>query len=173
MKKFTNKLIIVAVVMTLGVLPFSCKTSYSFTGASISPEVQTVSIEFFQSYAPLAPPVAGQTFTEAMKDIFLSQTNLTLVKSDGDLQFSGSIVNYNSAPVAIQGNETAALTRVTMTVKVKFVNTIEEDQSFETNFSRFEDFETSRDLSSVEEDLLKSINDQLTQDIFNKAVTNW
>ena len=60
-----------------------------------------------------------------------------------------------------------------MTVKVKFVNTIEEDQSFETSFSRFEDFETSRDLSSVEEELLRSINDQLTQDIFNKAVTNW
>ena len=81
--------------------PFSCKPSYSFTGASISPEVQTVSIDFFQSYAPLAPPIASQFFTEAMKDIFLQQTNLTLVKQDGDLQFSGAIVNYNSAPVAI------------------------------------------------------------------------
>jgi hypothetical protein len=75
--------------------------------------------------------------------------------------------------VAIQGDERAALTRVTMTVKVKFVNTKDETQNFETNFSRFEDFETSRDLSSVEQELLNSINDQLTQDIFNKAVTNW
>jgi len=168
-----NKFLIAIFLIGLSVLPFGCKTSYSFTGASISPEVQTVSIDFFPSYAPLAPPIASQFFTEAMKDIFLQQTNLTLVKQDGDLQFSGAIVNYNSAPVAIQGNETAALTRVTMTVKVKFVNTIEEDQSFETSFSRFEDFETSQDLSSVEEDLLRSINDQLTQDIFNKAVTNW
>lgn len=152
---------------------FNCKPSYSFTGASISPEVQTVSIDFFPSYAPLAPPIASQFFTEAMKDIFLSQTNLTLVKSDGDLQFSGSIVDYNSGPVAIQGNETAALTRVTMTVKVKFVNTFDEEQNFETNFSRFEDFETSRNLSEAEPEVLTSINDQLTQDIFNKAVTNW
>lgn len=154
-------------------MPYSCKPSYSFTGASISPEVQTVSIDFFQAVTPLAPPTAGQFFTEAMKDIFLSQTNLTLVKSDGDLQFSGAIINYNAAPVAIQGNETAALNRVTMTVKVKFVNTIEEDQSFESSFSRFEDFETTQDLSSVEAQLLESINSQLTQDIFNKAVTNW
>jgi len=154
-------------------LPFACKPSYSFTGASISPEVKTVSIDFFPSYAPLAPPVAGQFFTEAMKDIFLSQTNLTLVKSNGDLQFSGAIIDYNNAPVAIQGNETAALTRITMTVKVKFINTVNEEQNFETNFSRFEDFETSRDLSSVEQELLNSINDQLTQDIFNKSVTNW
>lgn len=154
-------------------LNWSCSTSYSFTGASISPEVKTVSIDFFPSYAPLAPPIAGQLFTEAMKDIFLSQTNLVLVKSNGDLEFSGSIIGYRTAPVAIQGNETAALNRVTMTVKVKFINNIDDSQSFETNFSRFEDFETSQDLSSVEADIIRSINDQLTQDIFNKSVTNW
>ena len=108
-----------------------------------------------------------------MKNIFLQQTNLTLVKEDGDLQFSGAITGYRSAPVAIQGNETAALTRVTMTVKVKFINRYDESQDFESTFSRFEDFETSRDLSSVESEILQSINAQLTQDIFNKAVTNW
>ena len=121
----------------------------------------------------MAPPISGQLFTESLKDIFISQTTLTLVKSDGDLEFEGSIINYNSAPVAIQGNETAALTRVTMTVKVKFTNNLEKDQDFETSFSRFEDFETSLDLSSVEDDLLRSINEQLVQDIFNKSVTNW
>lgn len=146
---------------------------YSFTGASISPEVKTVSIDFFPAYAPLAPPIAGQLFTEDLKDIFLSQTNLVLVQTDGDLQFEGAITNYTTAPVAIQGNETAALTRVSMTVKVKFTNQKEEGQDFETTFTRFEDFETTTDLSSVEEELLNSINDQLVQDIFNKSVTNW
>ena len=150
-----------------------CTASYSFTGASISPEVKTVSIDFFPSNASLAPPTASQAFTEAMKDIFLSQTNLILVKDDGDLQFEGFISNYTANPVAIQGNETAALTRVTMTVNVKFTNTQDEQQSFETSFARYEDFETSQNLSAVEEELLASINNQLTQDIFNKAVTNW
>jgi hypothetical protein len=159
--------------LLLSTLYWSCSTSYSFTGASISPEIKTVSIDFFPSYAPLAPPIAGQLFTEAMKDIFLSQTNLVLVKSNGDLEFSGSITGYRTAPVAIQGNETAALNRVTMTVNVKFINKLDDSQSFETNFSRFEDFETSQDLSSVEEEIIRSINDQLTQDIFNKSVTNW
>lgn len=171
--KLSSKLFLFFIGMAILSLPFSCKPSYSFTGASISPEIQTVSIDFFPSYAPLAPPIASQFFTEAMKDIFLAQTNLTLVKEDGDLQFSGSIVDYNNMPVAIQGDETAALTRVTMTVKVKFVNTVDESQSFESNFSRFEDFPTSNDLSSVEQEILTSINNQLTQDIFNKAVTNW
>lgn len=152
---------------------WSCKGGYSFTGASIDPEVQTVSIDFFASNAPLAPPIASQQFTESLKDIFLSQTNLSLVQENGDLEFEGFISGYSANPVAIQGNETAALTRVTMTVKVKFTNNHDEKQSFESSFSRFEDFETAQDLSSVEEELLKSINDQLVQDIFNKAVTNW
>jgi hypothetical protein len=153
--------------------PYGCKTSYSFTGASIAPEVQTVSVDFFTNYAALAPPQASQLFTEAMKDILISQTNLILVKDDGDLEFSGAITNYTATPQAIQGNETAALTRVTMTVKVRFENNLDESQNFETSFSRFEDFETSLELSSVEESLLRSINDQLTLDIFNKALTNW
>lgn len=171
MNKSIKKLFYIFVGISL--LQLSCTASYSFTGASISPEVKTVSIDFFPVYATLAPPNSGQLFTEALKDIFLSQTNLVLVKSNGDLEFEGAIVGYNSAPVAIQGNEAAALTRVTMNVKVKFTNNIDSSQDFEQTFSRFEDFETAFDLSSVEGDILNSINDQLTQDIFNKSVTNW
>lgn len=160
-------------ITSLTFFGWSCSASYSFTGASISPEIKTISIDFFPSYASLAPPTASQLFTEALRDVFLSQTNLVPVKSGGDIEFEGAIVNYRTSPVAIQGNETAALTRVSMTVKVKFTNNYDEKQSFETSFSRFEDFETSQDLSTVEEELLSSINSQLTQDIFNKAVTNW
>ena len=156
-------------------LNWNCTASYSFSGASISPQVSTVSIGFFENKAALTPPVASQLLTEALKDIFISQTNLTLVTSDGDLEFEGAITNYTTAPAAIQGTgtEAAALTRVTMTVNVKFINHIDESQNFESSFSRFEDFETSRDLSTVEQEILSSINDQLTQDIFNKSVTNW
>ena len=168
MKQLIRVSFIISIILSLA----GCGV-YSFTGASISPEVKTVSIDFFPAYAPLAPPIAGQLFTEDLKDIFLSQTNLVLVQTDGDLQFEGAITNYTTAPVAIQGNETAALTRVSMTVKVKFTNQKEEGQDFETTFTRFEDFETTTDLSSVEEELLNSINDQLVQDIFNKSVTNW
>tara|TARA_R110000868_G_scaffold115458_1_gene308288 strand:+ start:831 stop:1340 length:510 start_codon:yes stop_codon:yes gene_type:complete len=168
-----KKLIYLFVFALSSLMYWNCSASYSFTGASISPDVKTVSVAFFEGKAPLAPPNASQLFTEAMKDIFLSQTNLTLVTEDGDLEFEGEITSYNSGPAAIQGTEAAAITRVTMGVKVKFTNNKDETQSFESTFSRFEDFETSKDLSSVEVEILQSLNDQLTQDIFNKAVTNW
>jgi hypothetical protein len=153
----------------------SCKVGYSFSGASIAPDVKTVSIKTFQNVAPLAQPTLSQTFTESLKDIFITQTNLSLVEKGGDLQFEGKITGYNVAPVAIQGNQvsTASLNRLTITVQVKFVNTKDEKQNFEQNFSRFADFDASRNLASVENELTKDINSQLSQDIFNRAVTNW
>lgn len=167
-KLFLGFTIILAILLN-----WKCTATHSFSGTSVDPEIKTISIDFFQSNAPLAPPNASQLFTESLKDIFLSQTNLNLVQSGGDLEFEGTITGYTSNPVAIQGNQTAALTRVTMTVNVKFTNNYDDSQSFESSFSRFEDFETSRDLSSVEEEILNSINNQLTQDILNKSVTNW
>lgn len=160
-------------VFSLLVVQWACSTSYSFTGASISPEVQTVSIDFFENRASLTPPNESQLFTEALRDIFLSQTSLTLVKSDGDLHFEGQIVNYTTDPVAIQANEEAALTRLSITVEVIFVNQMDETKNFKTTFTRYEDFESRRNLTEVEADLLRNINEQLVQDIFNKSVTNW
>ena len=108
-----------------------------------------------------------------MKDKFVSQTNLTLVKSSGDLQFDGFITDYNTAPTAITGAEEAALNRLTITVSVKFVNSKDDKQSFETSFSRFAEYDSRKNLSDVEQPLIEDICNQLVDDIFNKAVINW
>ena len=151
-----------------------CKVNYSFTGASIPPEVKTISIQTFPNYAPLVQPLLSQAFTEALKDKFLAQTNLQLISRGGDLSFEGSITGYNVAPIAIQsGTDVAALTRLTITVNIKFTNAKNEKQNFESSFSRFLDFESSKSLATVEERLIREINEQLVQDIFNKAVVNW
>ncbi|MFN4233966.1 MAG: LptE family protein [Bacteroidia bacterium] len=170
------KLTSISVILIFTTLFFeSCKISYSFTGASISPDIKTVSIKTFQNNAPLAQPTLSQSFTESLKDIFITQTNLTLIEKGGDLQFEGKITGYNVTPVAIQGNQvsTASLNRLTITVLVKFINTKDEKQNFEQSFSRFADFDASKNLASVENELIKDINSQLSQDIFNRAVTNW
>lgn len=151
----------------------ACKVNYSFTGAAIAEDVKTVSVKTFQNFAPLANVNYSQTFSEALKDIFISQTNLNLATTDGDLQFEGSITNYQISSVAIQGNETAAKNRLTITVNVKFTNTKDKKQDFESDFTRFADYDSSVNISSIEDELIKEINNQLTQDIFNKSVGSW
>lgn len=146
---------------------------YSFTGASISPDIQTVTVKFFQNRAPLIQPLLSQAFTEKLKDKFISQTSLRLAESDGDLVFEGYISDYRTQPVAIQGTETAALNRLSITVNVKFTNKKDDKQSFDSSFSRYADFESTKSLAEVETALIEEINNQLVDDIFNRAVSNW
>ena len=63
--------------------------------------------------------------------------------------------------------------RLTITVRVRFTNKFDENQNFEQTFSRYADYSSSRNLSSVESNLVTEINDALTDDIFNKAFVNW
>jgi len=152
----------------------SCRMSYSFTGASISPDVKTVSIQYFPNNASLVVPTLSRLFTDALRDYFTSQTNLVLVDRNGDLNVEGSISAYTIQPIAIQGNETAAQNRLTITVTVKFTNKKNEKQNFENkSFSRYQDYPSSQNLSSVQDQLIKQIDDQLVDDIFKQAVVNW
>jgi hypothetical protein len=148
--------------------------NYGFNGATVDyTKTQTVSVQLFPNYAPLAQPTLSQEFTEALRDILLNQTKLDLVKQDGDLQFSGKITGYSTAPVGIQANEVAAQNRLTITVSVKFVNTADESKNFEQSFSQYADYDSGKSLTEVESELTKQINELLTQQIFNRALSNW
>ena len=146
---------------------------YSFTGASISPDTKTITIRQFLNNASYVQPRLAQVLTDAVKDRFQAQTSLQLVPDNADLFLSATITDYNTKPIAIQGNETAALNRLTVTINVKFVNKKNEKQNFETPFSRYRDYQSNLSLSAVEDQLIKEITDDLVDDIFNKSVVNW
>jgi hypothetical protein len=146
---------------------------YSFTGASIDPSVKTFNVHFINNQAPLVVPSLSQTFTEALKNKFLTSTNLQLVQEGGDIEFSGAITNYVINPVAAQANETAATNRLTITVNIEFVNHQNEKQNFTSSFSRYSDYNSSSDLTSIQDQLIKEINEQISEDVFNKAFVNW
>jgi len=146
---------------------------YSFTGASIPPEAKTVSVQFFQNKSQLVEPVLSPLFTDDLRDILISQTVLEMVDKGGDLAFEGEITNYKTTPVAIQGDQTAALNRLTIKVNVRFFNKFEPEKDFEQEFSQFLDYSSEKDLNTIKEELITQINDMLVTDIFNKALVNW
>ena len=146
---------------------------YSFTGGSIRDGIETVSVETLDNNATLIVPTLALDLTEALKDRFVGQTNLRLVNYNGDMAFSGAITRYEVAPIAIQGDETAAQNRLTITVKIKYENEKYPDDAWDNGFTQFSDFESSQNLSDVEATLVEDIVDKLTQDIFNKATSNW
>lgn len=167
MKKIHTLLILIAAFLLTG-----CGV-YSFTGASIPAEAKTVSVQYFPNNANLVQPMLSSVLTNTLRDYFMNQTSLAEVENNGDLAIEGEITDYVTAPTAITGDQTAALNRLTVTVNVRFFNKYDESKNFEQKFSQYEDYSSTLDLNSVQDELMETIVEKLCEDIFNKAVVNW
>ena len=164
---------IITTLLCVAILAIGCTVKYSFSGASIPLEAKTVSIPYFPNNAPMVAPTLSSTLTDALQDKFARQTKLQLVPTGGDLAFEGEITNYTSTPAAITANETAAMNRLTITVKVKFTNIYEPQFNYNKSFSSFVEYDANQLLQDVQDSLITDIVGLLVQDIFNAAVANW
>ena len=88
-----GSVILVAVTFT------ACKISYSFTGASIAPNVKTFSVYYFPNRARLVNPNLSQQLTEGLQDKLIKQTSLNQISESGDLEFTGQITDYEVRPM--------------------------------------------------------------------------
>jgi hypothetical protein len=158
-----------AALLILSVVLVSCKLSLS--GGNYG-DAKTISIAFFPNNAALVQPTLSQSFTEDLRNFFQTQSPLSLISKGGDLQMEGAITDYRVGPVGVS-NQAASSNRLTINVSVKFSNSKDPSKDFESSFSRFVDFPSSQNLSSIEQELVSQVNQQLIQDIFNKALINW
>ena len=145
---------------------------YSFSGASTE-GLSSVSVQYFQNRASLVQPGLSQGLTDALIDKCKAQTSLNIVNGLGDANFEGEITDYTTRPLTVSADAEAAMNRFTITVKVKYTNSVNPDQSYEQSFSRYQDYSSSRNLSDVEAELVKEIVELIVEDIFNRAFVNW
>jgi len=170
--------------MTFSVLRYSFLVSlltlvvgcgaYSFTGISISAETKNFQVNYFQNTSALIEPGIERDFTLALQDLILNQTNLGLVKSNGDILYEGEIVEYRISPTTATASNTAAQNRLTIGVNVRFVNKNDEEADFEKRFSFFFDFAGSAQLvGSQKTTAIEEIFERITQDVVNASLANW
>jgi hypothetical protein len=147
---------------------------YSFGGVTLDDRIKTVQIDYFPNSSPLVEPTLSQEFTLALQDLFLSQTNLNLVNSGGDLLFEGEITGYRINPMTATSQQTAAQNRLTVTVNIRYFNKYEEENDFERSFSFYHDYDANSQLTgSVLDEAFEVILERITQDIFNESVAKW
>jgi len=151
----------------------SCKISYTFTGASIAPDVKTFSVYYFPNRARLVNPTLSTDFTEKLKEKLLKQTSLREITENGDLIFEGQITEYEVRPMAIQKEDMAAQNRLTIGIRLKFTNNRDHEQDFDRTFTAFEDFASNLSLNDVESSIVPDIIEKLLDDIFNATIANW
>lgn len=161
-----------ALLLTLPLL-HSCGI-YSFTGTSIQPDVKTVTINYFEYLAPKVNPSLSNQLTEALQEKFIRLTKLELVDIDGDLEIVGAVTGYDVKASSITANEQAAQNRLTVNVKISFVNRKYPEEGFDDkSFSAYQDFDATQSLDAVEATLCEDIVEQLCEDIFNATVAQW
>lgn len=165
-----TRIILIIISLTLA----GCRLSVSLTGGNIDPRAKTVYVQTFANNSSLVNPTLSQEFTTALKNKIQNQTPLTIINNgSGDYNLEGEIVNYTITPIAIQGNDAAAMNRLTITVRVRYSNIFDDTQDFDQTFSRYADYNSSENFTAIESNLVNDINDALTEDIFNKAFVNW
>jgi hypothetical protein len=159
-------------VLLLIILSLASCGIYSFSGAKI--DAKTIQVNYFPNNASLVEPTLSQKFTVALQDLFLQQSSLNLVKTDGELQFEGEITDYIIRPTAASAKQTADLNRLTIKVKVRFYNNLNEEDNFEQTFSHFYDYPANEQLvGSNLDNAFSEIFERITQDIFNASVAKW
>ena len=147
---------------------------YSFTGTSIQPDVKTVTINYFEYTALKVNPSLSNQLTEALQEKFRKLTKLEQVDMDGDLEIVGAVTGYDVKATAIGANEQAAQNRLTVNVKVTFINRKYPEDNFEDKgFSSYADFDAMHSLDAVEAGLCEEIVEKICEDIFNATVANW
>ena len=167
-----KKSILISLLLTL--LLAGCSIKYSLNGASIDyTKIKTVSIADFQNLAPTVYPPLAQRFTEDLKDRFRRQTRLRDIPTNGDLSIEGEIVGYDLSAEAVQENAFAAKTRLTLRINVRFTNKVNEEESFEREFTSFGTFDSSQMFVDVQDQLCEELTKDIINQIFNATVENW
>ena len=162
------------VILPSASVPRVNSSVYSFTGTSIQPDVKTITINYFEYKALKVNPSLSNTLTEALKDKFTKMTKLEQVDLDGDLEIVGEVTGYDVKATAITANEQAAQNRLTVNVKITFIDRKYPENSFENkSFSAYADFDAMQQLDAVESSLCEEIVEKLCEDMFNATVANW
>ena len=152
----------------------ACSISYKFNGASIDyTKVKTIMISDFTNQASYVNPTLAPEFTEELKDIYIRQTRLEQVTSNGDLALEGEVTGYDFTPMAVKEDALASQTRLTITVRVRYMNNPNPDEDFEQSFSAYREFDSNLMVQQVESSLCAEIIEEIVDQVYNATVANW
>ena len=167
------KRILLSLIVAFTLFATACTVKYSLSGASIPPDAKTISVAYFPNNAPMVAPILSATLTDELTQRFASRTSLVQVEEGGDFAFEGEIVGYSSTTSSVSSGDYALQNRLTISIKVKFTNAIDDKMSFNRNFSAYADYDSTKLLTEVEGELIPQIVEQLVTDVFQAAASNW
>ena len=168
------RMAILLCVCCVTMLLSSCSISYKFNGASIDyTKTKTIQIADFPIRSSYVWGPMGPLFNNTLKDEFANHTHLSQVKRNGDMKIEGEITQYTQRNKSVSSQGYSAQTELSMTVNVRFTNNANHSNDFEKQFTATSTYETTKNLNSVQEELVTQMVKDLSDQIFNATVANW
>lgn len=152
----------------------ACSVSYKFTGTSIDyTKTKSISLDKFPIRANYVWSPMESMFYNSISDVYAQKTKLKVLKRDGDLQLSGEIVEYSQTNKSVGSDGYSTQVQLKIVVNVRFVNTKNHEKDFEQRFSATTEYDSSKQLSAVQEELVQQMIDDIVDQIFNTTVADW
>ena len=159
-------------ILMLGLMA-ACTVPYKFTGTSINYDlIKNIQIDKIANRAPYGWAPMEAMFNNKLQDVYANQTRLKLVKRNGDLHIAGEIVSYDQFNKGISADGYASQVQLRMTVNIRFVNS-KTNQQWEKQFSATSQYDSTQQLTAVQESLVTEMIKDLCDQIFNATVADW
>ena len=169
-----NKGVMTVVVAIIAMVITACSVSYKFNGASIDyNKTKTIQIADFPIRSSYVWGPMASIFNNQLKDQYANHTRLIQVKRNGDLKVEGEITQYSQRNKAVTAQGESAQVELSMTVNVRFTNNANHSEDFERQFTATTEYDSSQQLTSVQEELVTQMVKDITDQIFNATVANW
>ena len=112
---------------------------------------KTIRVAQFPIRAALVYPPLQQTFENELLDYISRNTRLQTTEGAADLELEGEITTYNLTPQAVTENAFASKTRLTIGVRVKYINNKDDKKNLDQTFSAYRDFDATLVLTGVQD----------------------
>ena len=151
----------------------ACSIKIQMTGTNINYDIlKTIQIDKIANRAPYGWAPMEAMFNNKLQDLYATQTRLKLVKRGGDLQVAGEIVSYDQFNKAVSSDGFSSQVQRRMTVNIRFTNT-KSGQKWEKQFSATTQYDSTQQLTAVQESLVTEMVKDLCDQIFNATVADW
>lgn len=169
-----KKLAVVALCLLPTLLTSSCRISFTLNGAAIDYNVyHTVHVGDFPIRAALVYAPLQTTFENELLNYIARNTRLQTTDGPSDLSIEGEITQYNLSPQAVTEDAYASKTRLTIGVRVKYIDNQNDKNSIDQTFTAYRDFDATQLLIDVQDQLCQEISQELVELIFNATLGNW
>ena len=146
---------------------------YTFSGASISPEIKNIKISYFINEAENFKANLDRDITQKLTDFIIEQTDLSINNDNYEIEINGKIISYDITPISISSSDFANQNRLSISVNIDFKNYINEKENYNQKFTRYVDYKSDQNIEEIESELNDQIIEEICIDIFNKTFVNW